>query len=296
MTRCPNCRGEFDEGAFYSGRCPYCGSKLLSEKEKNDISTTISIAFKVFKNNFDTFFVFWLIPMVIGIAFYLLTFQLTTFPTEQEIETGAEVIAILRNTFLILIPSSLGLSLIQYLFAGGVIGMTKEAFEKRFTSMSTGFSTIKKYPLMIMGTAFVYTLVVSLGTCLCIIPGVLFCYWWLFAMPIVVLEGVGIGDAFRKSKKFAKRNETLLFTIVLFLLIFGLSSIITSIVQVATGTFTFDGVMTLDALTVISSVLSTIINSIAIIFFTICLAVHYIRGREVLEERVDYFNTSPDEW
>ncbi|HEX9941028.1 MAG TPA: hypothetical protein VGG03_03350 [Thermoanaerobaculia bacterium] len=56
----------------------------------------------------------------------------------------------------------------------------------------------------VMGTYLLSTAVTILGLLLCIVPGVVFTIWYLFALIVVVLERVGGWTALRRSKELGQ--------------------------------------------------------------------------------------------
>jgi magnesium-transporting ATPase (P-type) len=171
----------------------------------------------------------------------------------------------------------MALLIINMLFTGGIIGMTKKAMDTGKTDSATGFDTVKKYFGNIIITSFVVGLIIAIGFALCCIPGILFCYWWMFALTIVVIEGVGLGEAMSRSKQFAETRHTFWFAVVLVIVIIVINFIASAItnsiswgLQQALGVW--PGL-------IISTVIGQVFQWIIAPFAVIAVAVHYIKGR-----------------
>lgn len=282
MLKCPICEEPYGAMAGREGRCHSCGAKIGTDPRLrgNDVSSTLSMAWDILKDNFKEIMMLWLIPLGIAIVFSitLILYMSYNIPDDDP----AAALSMLATMLTIILPVSIGSVIIQLLFTGGLIGMVKEAFEKGTTKFSTGIATIKRYPLMIIATGVVVQLLVTLGLCLCLIPGLLLCYWWLFALPIVVIEGERLGESLSSSRKFASQNETLGFTIVIFLVVIGIS-IVGSFINIAI-TYPTAGVTTefgtFNIYTLAGNIITALVGALASIYFVIGVSVHYLRGRE----------------
>lgn len=294
MVRCPNCDGEFSTGELKEGDCPYCGYTLGSMKPPmtggkgsyepgDDISGTFSAAFDIMKNNLGAFLPYLFIPAVIvaGLNIFLFTQTMGALGGMQGGDS-TDFYNNLMQIYAVAIPISLISTIINVLFAGGVVGMVKEGFEGKEARMMAAFDVIKKHPLGIIGASIVLTILISLGMMLCLIPGLFFCYWWLFTIPILVIEGKSIGDAMSSSKRFAKARGTMGFSIVLVIVIVILQAIAGSVSvfgafsyspnPYAIG-FTFGPMMVV--LQIVQSYLLMLVSAFAISSIT----VHYLRGK-----------------
>lgn len=223
-------------------------------------------AFEIYKKNFWEFFGFYTVPAIIMI--FLLAMA-------NLFEEGTMSFA----SFLILLPILLIGSIISMLFAGGIIAMTREAMEKGVTSSQTGYETIQSKAGQIITASIVVSLLIVLGTFLCIIPGLVFCYWYYFTVTIVVLEGYTTGDALKRSKEFSESHDALGFIITLGLILIAISiasSIINSLISLAVDD------------PILKAVISGMISWLIAPFGTIATAYYYIRGR-----RLDQTQSTP---
>lgn len=306
MYECPNC------GAIYSkpdkgGRCPNCGYQVQEQsdsekyetqdrgpdyqyyKKEISISETLSKSFNILIKNIGPIFVYWLIPMLIIIVVSVISYHsvVTNLSNFSEVTDPSVIIDQLIGAMAIVIPLSLMSTIVQFLFAGGLVGMAKEAYETGKTNIHTGFSVISEFPLGIIGASIILTIIVGFGSMLCLIPGILFCYWWLFTIPILVIEGKSITNAMSSSKKYAKTNEALGFTIVLIVVVIILSMVAGGIGNLISWVFP-SKIISIDASFIISpiiqGIISIFINSLAIIAIT----VHYLRGRPMAAKEFKY--------
>ncbi len=224
--------------------------------ETND---AINGAFEIYKKNFWEFFGFYTVPAIIMI---LLFAMMNLF------EAGTMSLA----GFLIFLPIVLIGSIVSMLFAGGLIAMTREAMEKGVTSSKTGYDTIQSKAGPIISASIVVSLLVVLGTFMCIIPGLIFCYWYYFTVTIVVLEGYRTGDALKRSKEFSESHNALGFIITLTLILVAISivsSIINSLIALAVD----DPILN----AIITGMVSWVIGP----YGTIAAAYYYIKGRRL---------------
>ncbi len=314
MPICQNCENFYTFEEERTGRCPRCGYNVGSRypepddpkpyrpnRTGTDISGTLSLTFSLIRDNFTNILVYLLIPILIVSIINI--FATWTLISAMEPMTGGEVdetgmenmFSIIYTMLLIFIPLSMMTWMIEMLFAGGIVGMVKEGAQGKSMNVGTGFDVIKKHPLGLIGASIILTIVISLGTALCLIPGLIFCYWWLFTIPIIVIEGVGISDAMSSSKKFAKDHGTMGFTIVLIILIIVMSLIGSIIGGMISGVslFSLDPAMqqtfVLGPRFIVSQFIGGIISVLVTVVAVMCIAVHYLRGRPSFMQHVPDF-------
>ncbi len=294
--RCSNCNSKIPEdekGKF----CPYCGAETVPDKDriptwenptwddwydykpKPRTSDTLEKGFKILSDNIGSILIYWLIPIILIISLSILQqyFLMDIVTAMEETTDPSVVFDYLFDLLVLMVPMSLIISILQVTFIGGVVGMAKEAYETGKTSYMTGFQVLKKHPMGIIGVSIIITIGVNVGVLLCLIPGFLLCYWWLFAIPVIVIEGKNIFGALSSSKDFAKDNETIKFTIVLVVVVI-LISMVGGILYTVIS-FLID--LELFSLTyiILSPIITGIFSIIALSFLGICITVHYLNGR-----------------
>jgi len=135
---------------------------------------------------------------------------------------------------------------------------------------SEGYSMITKRGGSIVVTSIVVSVLVIVGLFLCIIPGILFCYWYFFAVTIVVLEGASTGDSLKLSKQFATSHSAIGFIIILIIVNFIVTMVgqgIALALQLA-----FDAPF-------INAITSGLIGWVIAPYIYIATAFYYIRGK-----------------
>jgi hypothetical protein len=250
------------------------------------VGESISGAIELYKNNFFAFFIFWSIPAILGIIFgifqiYIIGPELLDFADvgSDEMPDWGQFFSIMGMTA----GFGIVIWIINILFTGGIIGMTKEAMRSGQTVSGTGFGTISKYFGNILITSIVISILVAIGFLLCCIPGIFFCYWWMFAVTAVVVEGIGLSEAMDRSKEFATTRKTFGFAIVLILIIIimnivagAISGLISISLTVSIGYWPGQ---------IASTIIGQIFQWIITPFAAIATAFHYIRGRNIEEKR-----------
>jgi len=232
------------------------------------ISDSISNSLNLYIDNIKEYFLFWAIPAILFIGIFLII-EAMGFTSSGEDMDMEDV----RTLISILIPLLILTMVIQILFSGGVIAMTLEAMKKGTTSPDIGFDLIKKRGGRIFITSIVVSLVIGFGTLLCIIPGILFCYWYFFAVTVVALEGYSVGDAMSRSKEFSRSHSAFLFIVVLIIvviIIYIIGSVISTIITFGAGDTPYVG-------TIISGIISWLIAP----YIYVATAYYYIKGRRL---------------
>ena len=193
--------GQYQMQQGYGGPVPTPGFAPVGGGE------AIGAAFRIYGRHFGKFFLFWLMTgvVVIGINFLPYLFSMGRDPGEAS--AGPESVAF---AFLPLFSYAL-----LFLFSAGLLSMTREAMEKGKVSFVTGFIPFREYALRVLGTTIAVYVILIIGFILCIIPALIFCYWYFFAVTAVVIENRTILDALRRSKQFSQDHGALGFIILL---------------------------------------------------------------------------------
>ncbi|MFO8109713.1 MAG: hypothetical protein R6U17_04205 [Thermoplasmata archaeon] len=310
MPTCPNCNEDYLQER--EGRCPRCGYYIGTNYStsyppitpENDIGGTLSTTLDILKENFTVILTFLLIPIIIVSIINI--FSIWTIMSSMETLTGDEMeldalINFFSTLYLIALPLSIVVWIIELLFAGGIVGITKESFEGRSVNVDTGLGVIKNHALGVILAGILLSILLSVGIALCIIPGLLFCYWWLFTIPILIIEGKGVLDAMSASKNFAKKNSTTGFTIVIIVLVIVMSGVGNLIASLLSGAFmysfdfTAQEVVVFGPRVIVSQIIGSIVSVLVTALAIMCITVHYLRGRSYFapEGSHQYYNTPP---
>jgi len=246
----------------------------------------LSQAWNIYTSNWQSFVVFFLPAVLVSAIITMLTVgtgEMTFLSAISGSDPGlldpGQIMAQLARLFMVLFLGGILSLVAQALFMGGMVGMAGEAMHTGTTTISKGFGTMSNRFVAILVTYLAFSIVVAIGFVLCCIPGIFFCYWWLFAIVIVVVETADISEAFSKSKSFAQRHETFGFAVVLLVIVMVVNGIFSTIGNHVSMAVT-DDLMTSTA---VSAIFSSIGSLLSMPFFVIALTVHYLRGRKVMD-------------
>jgi len=230
------------------------------------IGEALSGAFDRYTKNFGPFFTFWAIPALIG--FLITLAQLALSNTKATMATLGMSFGLYGFAFLSIV--------VQSLFIGGIIAMTQEAMRTGSTNVKTGFEIMSRRAGALIVTNLVVSLIIAIGIMLCIIPGIIFCYWWIFALTAAVIEGTDLERSMNNSKEFSAAHDTLGFIIALIVVLI--------IVQVVVMMMTMFGMVVMIATMglwparLIVACVSMIMAWIVTPFTYVAISYYYIRG------------------
>ena len=243
-------------------------------QEPLDTEGTLRSSFDLYKNNFSAIFFFWAVPALLGIGLNL--FSLLYFTTDYGNVSEPEDLSGLWLGLGGIIGVSFISMLVSILFTGGIIGMVREAMQTGKTTPHTGYETIKQHFGGILIVSIATSIIIGIGFVLCCIPGILFCYWWMFAVVAVVVEGTDLSRAMSNSKEFATTRHTFMFAIILIIVMIVLNvvagMISTPISIIVGGVNELAGHIT-------SSVVSGVLTWVIQPFSAIAISYHYIKGK-----------------
>ncbi|MFB9686351.1 hypothetical protein [Amycolatopsis plumensis] len=134
-----------------------------------------------------------------NLAGFASTVQLGPAATEEELRNA--VFGTFGDTFLVLISSSLLTSFLLTVTAGLMAAVMSRAALGREVTFGIAWGEVQPRLLPLLGVAFVYALLSTIGVLLCIVPGVLAWVFWALAAPALVLERGTFRDAFARSVK-----------------------------------------------------------------------------------------------
>jgi len=231
------------------------------------IGEALSGAFDRYTKNFGPFFLFWAIPALLG--FIISIGQLALARNSTDISAVGVGFGF---TFGFLILNVV----VQSLFIGGVIAMTQEAMKTGSTRMSTGFGIMSQRAGALIVTNIVVSIIIMVGLFLCIIPGIIFCYWWIFALTAAAIEGTDLERSMNSSKEFSKAHDSLGFIVTLIVVLI--------LVQIIGSILTMFGLVAISIAIgfwpaiIIVSAISMILSWIVTPYSYIAISYYYIRG------------------
>ncbi|WP_410568973.1 hypothetical protein [Amycolatopsis sp. cmx-4-61] len=127
------------------------------------------------------------------------TVQLGPAATDEELRNA--VFGTFGDFFLVLISSTLVSTLLLTVTTGLMAAVMGRAALGREVTFGIAWSEVQPRLLPLLGVAFVYALLSTIGVMLCIIPGVLAWVFWALAAPALVLERGTFREAFARSVK-----------------------------------------------------------------------------------------------
>ena len=97
------------------------------------------------------------------------------------------------------------------------------------SSVGELFERVQPYLGTLILTGILAGLGIALGFVLLIVPGLILLTWWCLIVPVIVLEGKGVGDSFGRSRELVRGHGWTVFGIVI-LAVIG-SAIASGIIQ-----------------------------------------------------------------
>ncbi|SEB32873.1 hypothetical protein SAMN04489727_0619 [Amycolatopsis tolypomycina] len=133
------------------------------------------------------------------LAGFATTVELGPAATEEELRNA--LFGTFGDLFLVLISSSLITTFLLTVTTGLMAAVMGRAALGREVSFGIAWREVQPRLLPLLGVAFVYSLLSTIGVMLCIIPGVLAWVFWALAAPALVLERGTFRTAFARSVK-----------------------------------------------------------------------------------------------
>lgn len=162
-----------------------------------------------------------LLPILIVLMFELLLGLLTRFfiVLPERITSIKDLMSVLPSLLPAMFISFVLVYIIAYpIFEGMYPLLVKNIMENKEIELKTAFmSAVRKAPVLI-AAGILLTLIILAGFLFFIIPGVIFCIWYFYTIPVIMLENRGVIDAMKVSKAFAsdKKFKTLLYFLLPF--------------------------------------------------------------------------------
>jgi hypothetical protein len=146
-----------------------------------------------------------------GITFFLQKYVLSDWEnltTTSELGPGATqaelrdaVFGTFGDVFLVLLPTLLISTLLMTVTTGFMAAVMGRAALGREVTFGLVWREVRPRLLPLVGVAFVYAVITTIGLMLCVVPGVLPWVFWALATPALVLERGTFRQAFARSVK-----------------------------------------------------------------------------------------------
>ncbi|MBA4018935.1 MAG: hypothetical protein C0483_17340 [Pirellula sp.] len=166
-------------------------------------------AVQLLKNHFGLFFGIVAVTMIPAQVF--LGLVQTAIATPEQIQA---------NPSAAIVPIALSLVVAIFVFPlanAAVIYAVGSSYLSRPTSVGDCIKHGMKRWGALIWTSFLMTLAIGLGMILCIVPGIIFAFWFALAQEVAVLENSSGSDALSRSKLLMKGNIGTLFVMSLIL-------------------------------------------------------------------------------
>ncbi|MEM3622322.1 MAG: hypothetical protein QXR76_00950 [Candidatus Bathyarchaeia archaeon] len=218
------------------------------------IEENISLTFRLYLNNFGTFFIPYLIFSIISalLSLPILTYiqEITKIDFTGPPET---VWSIFWSRFLTLMALVFIIAIISWVIgtvvSGILIKSASDAIEKGKTSLSDSLKfAVSKLPSLLVASLIVGILTM-LGLLLLIIPGIIISIMFYLVIPVIVIEGKGAFESLTRSRELVSNRWLKTFALSL-------------IVALITGALAFVVNLILAPLGIYSVLASTIISSV----------------------------------
>ncbi|VVJ24687.1 Integral membrane protein [Amycolatopsis camponoti] len=210
----------------------------------------------------------------------------TLGPGATDEEVRDLVFGTFGDLFLVLIPTLLISTLLLAITTGLMATVMGRAALGREVTFGIAWRELQPRLFPLLGVAFVYALVTTLGLMLCIVPGVLAWVFWALAVPALVLERGTFREAFARSIKLVGGAFWRVLGILLLARL--IQSLFENIIQLpfALGTGVFDQVLNPGKVTLpstgdllLQSAGQIVSGTIAIPFVTLVTVIVYLDQR-----------------
>ncbi|MDQ3874783.1 MAG: hypothetical protein M3322_04410 [Actinomycetota bacterium] len=76
------------------------------------------------------------------------------------------------------------------------------------------FAKARPHVLRLLGAGLLAALAITIGLVLLVVPGLILLTWWSLIIPVIVLEGVRVADAFGRSRELVRGNGWNVFAVI----------------------------------------------------------------------------------
>lgn len=218
------------------------------------IEEVVSLTFRLYLNNFGTFFIPYLIFSVISALLSLPMFSYMQEISKMNYMGPPEaVLPRLLNMLLTLMAMAFIIAIISWVIGNVVSGIliksASDIIEKGETNISDSFKfAFSKLPSLLVASLIIGILTV-LGLLLLVIPGIIISLMFYLAIPVIIIEEKGALESLTRSRELVSHR---------WLKTFALSLIIGLIIMV----LTFLVNLILSPFGIYSTLISTIISSL----------------------------------
>jgi uncharacterized membrane protein len=143
--------------------------------------------------------------------------------------TQAQALAVISTTFGLIIPILLvRVYVVTPITNAAVIHAIANAYLEKPISVGDSFKRALPRILPLIGTWVLVGLLVFVGIVLCVVPGILFAFWYALATQVVVLESAWGVEAMTRSKQLMTGNIGTFFVLGILLgaISFGITSVV----------------------------------------------------------------------
>jgi hypothetical protein len=116
-----------------------------------------------------------------------------------------------------------------YIFEGAAVHGSIVSFNGRKASIGECLLTARKHLLFLLSIGILMWLGISVGLLFFIVPGVIYGVRWIVAIPVQIVENVGIFESFRRSRELTEGNRWKIFSLVFIYMIILAFLIVTSL-------------------------------------------------------------------
>ncbi|MDG6220458.1 MAG: hypothetical protein QCI38_03310, partial [Candidatus Thermoplasmatota archaeon] len=223
---CPKCKyimvEDLDAGLATCPKCSHVmemgGPELPKETGTIGVGRILGAAAKVYRMEMHRFLGIWAVPaFLVFLLNFLFWLAFYTLPADTQIRE--DMVPMLIS---MIFASSLFSAMISIFFAAPVIRMATDVFFHNKTTVSSGLSVFNKKLAILLAFSIMFSIPFALpdlfgGSLLCYIPAMMCCYWWMFALVILVIEGSELREAFSLGKEFATRSGSFSFAMLVML-------------------------------------------------------------------------------
>lgn len=242
----------------------------MAVEQRLDIGKVISNTFGVLGRNIAVFG--GLTLLLVGLPSLVVTFGVL-----QMFEPGTAGFTMDADAFAPMFFGGLLSIVTTAMLQGAVIHGTIRDLNGRPASFAECLATGLRHFLPVIGLSILMGLGVALGLILLIVPGIILALMWAVAVPAKVAEGIGVFEAFGRSRELTRNNRLMI--LVLFIIYAVISWVLTMLLT-AVGL----GVNPTPGGNVIAQTIgSTIVDVIGSLIIAVATSVIYVEIRRAKE-------------